>query len=63
MVKALERAGFTVVHQRGSHLYLTDGEHRLTVPRHIAIKRGTLLSIIHQSGLSREEFIKLLKGK
>ena len=63
MVKALGRAGFKVVHQRGSHIYLTDGEHRLTVPRHRAIKRGTLLSIIHQSGLSREKFIKHLRGK
>ena len=59
MVKALGRAGFKVVHQRGSHIYLTDGEHKITVPRQRAIKRGTLLSIIHQSSLSREEFIKL----
>jgi len=63
VVKALGRAGFRVVHRRGSHIYLTDGEHKLTVPRHGAIKRGTLLSIIHQSGLSREEFIKLLRGR
>jgi predicted RNA binding protein YcfA (HicA-like mRNA interferase family) len=52
-----------VVHQRGSHLFLTDGEHKLTVPRHRAIKRGTLLSIIQQSGLSRQEFIKLLRER
>ncbi len=33
----------------------------VTVPMHAAeMKRGTLRGIIRQSGLSREEFIKLL---
>jgi predicted RNA binding protein YcfA (HicA-like mRNA interferase family) len=40
-----------------------DGKHRLTVPRHEIIKKGTLLSIIHQAGLNREEFLELLKKK
>jgi predicted RNA binding protein YcfA (HicA-like mRNA interferase family) len=47
----------------GSHLFFTDGEHELSVPRHGTIKEGALLSIIQQSGLSREEFIKLLREK
>ena len=62
-MKALGRAGFRVVHQRGSHMYLTDGEHRLTVPRHETISRGTLISIVQQSGLTREAFLKLLKER
>lgn len=46
VVKALSKAGFKVVHQRGSHMYLTDGKHKITVPKHDPIKRGTLLSIL-----------------
>jgi len=49
------------VHQKGSHIYLTDGKHKITVPRHQTIKRGTLLSILQQAGLSREEFLELAK--
>ena len=49
------------MHQKGSHIYLTDGKHRVTVPRHEVIKKGTLLSIIHQAGLTIEEFLKLSK--
>jgi len=44
-------------------MYLTDSGHRLTVPRHETISRGTLLSIIQQSGLTREAFLKLLKER
>ena len=61
VVKALNKAGFKVVHQRGSHMYMTDGKHKITVPKHDPIKRGTLLSIIYQSGLTKEEFLRLLK--
>jgi predicted RNA binding protein YcfA (HicA-like mRNA interferase family) len=49
------------VHQKGSHIYLTDGKHKITVPRHQTIKKGTLLSILQQAGLSREEFLELTK--
>jgi predicted RNA binding protein YcfA (HicA-like mRNA interferase family) len=62
VVRALGKVGFRIVHQRGSHLYLTDGKHKITVPRHDAIKRGTLFSIIHQAGLTKEEFLKLLSN-
>jgi predicted RNA binding protein YcfA (HicA-like mRNA interferase family) len=54
--------GFYVTHQRGSHIYVTDLErkHKVTVPKHDPVLTGTLLSIIEQSGLTREEFLKLL---
>jgi predicted RNA binding protein YcfA (HicA-like mRNA interferase family) len=44
-------------------MYLTDGKHKITVPRHETIKKGTLMSIIQQAGLTREEFLGLLKKK
>jgi predicted RNA binding protein YcfA (HicA-like mRNA interferase family) len=52
-----------MTHQRGSHIYLTDGKHKITVPRHETIKKGTLISIIQQAGLTKEEFTRLLKKK
>jgi predicted RNA binding protein YcfA (HicA-like mRNA interferase family) len=61
VIKALRKKGFYVTHQRGSHIYLTDVEkHKVTVPRHDPIKIGTLLSIIEQSGFTRNEFLQLL---
>jgi len=57
----LNKVGFKIVHQKGSHIYLTDGKHKITVPRHQTIKKGTLLSILQQAGLSREEFLELAK--
>jgi predicted RNA binding protein YcfA (HicA-like mRNA interferase family) len=60
-LKALNKTGFRIVHQKGSHIYLSDGKHKITVPRHNTIQKGTLLAIIQQAGLTREEFLKLLK--
>ncbi len=40
---------------------MTDGRRRVTVPRHDPVKKGTLLAIIMQAGLTKEEFLKLLK--
>jgi len=64
VIKALKKAGFEVVRQRGSHVSLhkktPEGVLLTVVPRKPEIKRGTLLSILRQAGISREEFLKLL---
>ena len=63
VVKALSRIGYELDHQTGSHMILRHKEEphrRLTVPNHDEIAKGTLLSIISQSGLSKEDFLKLL---
>ncbi|MFH0748715.1 MAG: type II toxin-antitoxin system HicA family toxin [Candidatus Bathyarchaeota archaeon] len=59
-MKTLNKASFKIVRQRGSHIFLTDGKRKVTIPRHDAIKKGTLLAIITQAGLTKEEFLKLL---
>jgi len=64
VLKALQRAGFERVGQRGSHVRLKGswlGQTRIVVvPNHQEIAVGTLLSIIRQSGMSREEFLGFL---
>ncbi|RMD49517.1 MAG: type II toxin-antitoxin system HicA family toxin [Candidatus Thermofonsia bacterium] len=61
-IKALEKAGFYVRRQRGSHVILRrdDPFAQLVVPDHKQLDRGTLRAIIRQSGLSVSEFIELL---
>jgi len=64
IIRALERSGFYVDHRSGSHVQMKHYiklELRVTIPYHsIDVPPGTLNSIIRQSGLSREEFLKLL---
>jgi len=57
-VKALEKIGFLVDRQWGSHIVLVREEPRTTVsvPDHKELDRGTLRAIIRQVGLSVEEF-------
>lgn len=64
VVKALSKVGYDIDHQTGSHMILRhkkEPHRRLTVPNHDEIAKGTLLAIIRQSGLTREEFMCLLK--
>lgn len=58
-VRALEKAGFTVVRQ-GKHIVMTDGNRQVTIPRHNPIKAFTLGGIVQDAGLTIEEFRKLL---
>ena len=63
-VKALERAGFVVIRQRGSHVRLSKTTReeviKLTIPLHSTLKKGTLSRIIKDAGLTVEEFVELL---
>jgi len=64
VVKVLEGIGYARDRQRGSHIILrkrTPPYRRLVVPDHKEIARGTLRAIIRQVGLTREEFMELLK--
>jgi predicted RNA binding protein YcfA (HicA-like mRNA interferase family) len=64
LCKALERIGYFVDHQTGSHIILrnTNPPHRrLSVPDHEEIARGTLRSILRLAGLTPEEFKELMK--
>ncbi len=64
VMAALERAGFVVVRQRGSHARLKHPDGRVTtVPIHAGddIGRGLLRKILRDAELSPEELIELLK--
>ena len=65
VVKLLSKLGFYPARQKGSHVILTrqtsEGKKYVVVPLHNEIDGGTLLSIIRQAGLKREEFLKLLE--
>lgn len=65
VVKALEKIGFTVSRQKGSHIRLVRIQNGLkqlvTVPNHRVIRKGTLLNgILKSVNLSLDEFKKLL---
>lgn len=63
VVKALSKVGFQVARQKGSHLILVKNEYIVPVPKHEEIKRGLLIEIIAEAGLTREKFLKIVKEK
>jgi predicted RNA binding protein YcfA (HicA-like mRNA interferase family) len=61
VIKALNKIGFVAARQRGSHIILVKDERVVPVPRHNQIKRGLLLEIIAEAGMTKEQFLKLLE--
>ena len=62
LVRALERAGWEVARQRGSHVRMKHPDRRisLTVPLHRELKRGTLSGILNDAGVDADELRRLL---
>lgn len=59
--RALERAGFASVSQKGSHLKMRHPDGRIViVPMHRELATGTLRSILRQAKLTVEELLELL---
>jgi predicted RNA binding protein YcfA (HicA-like mRNA interferase family) len=63
IIAALQKAGWTVHRQRGSHLALRKtGQQLVIVPTHTGdMPKGTLRGIISDAGLSVEQFVSLLR--
>lgn len=64
IVHALQRDGWVVIRQRGSHIRLRKhvGERvlKLIVPAHTPVKRSTLSHILKQAELTLDRFLELL---
>ena len=62
LVRALQKVGFVVKRQRGSHIILrrTNPPARVVVPDHKTLRVGTLRSILESAGLLLEDLLKLL---
>ncbi|MGH3799710.1 MAG: type II toxin-antitoxin system HicA family toxin [Pseudonocardiaceae bacterium] len=62
VIGALESVGFVHKRTAGSHAVLRHPDGRVVVvPQHGTVKRGTLSSILRQAGLTRGEFLALLR--
>jgi predicted RNA binding protein YcfA (HicA-like mRNA interferase family) len=64
LVRALERAGFTVTRVSGSHHRLKHPDGRATtVPVHAGrdVPKGTLRAVLQDTGLTVDELIRFLR--
>jgi len=63
-IKALQRAGFIVLRQRGSHVVLKKqtptGSTGCVVPLHQELAVGVVRSILRQAGITPQEFMENL---
>jgi predicted RNA binding protein YcfA (HicA-like mRNA interferase family) len=65
MIRALARAGFSFVRQKGSHVrmkkQLPTIRLNVTIPLHEELDRTTVTSILKASEISEEEFLHYLE--
>ena len=64
IIRALQRNGWVVVRQRGSHIrlqkHIGDVVLKITVPAHRPVKASTLAHILKQAKMSLDQFLELL---
>lgn len=64
IINALQKDGWIVVRQRGSHIRIQkrseDKLLKVTIPAHKPVKRSTLSHILKQTRISIDDFLKLL---
>lgn len=60
-VRKLQRAGWSVARQKGSHVMMTKPGYQwtLSIPQHSELGPGLLRKLIRQAGLTTEEFNEL----
>jgi len=66
LVKILEKEGFKIIRQKGSHVIMINSRKtRIVIPVHPGkdIKPGLVRAILREAGISREKFLKLLREK
>ena len=62
VISILQRFGFAVFHQRGSHVIMRRDKPNgmVSVPMHRALRVGTLRTILQRAGIYSESFIEFL---
>lgn len=61
VTKALEKLGFRLISQKGSHAKYSNGINITVVPMHSEIQKGTLKGILDLGEVKLEDFMKVLK--
>lgn len=70
LIKALQRIGYRIVRQPGSHIWLQTEHpkpHALTIPNHSPLKLGTLSAILSEVAwhrdMTNEALIEVILGR
>ena len=56
IIKALEKLGFAVIRQSGSHVVMKRNGQGCVVPNHKEVKVGTVNGLLRQAGVNAKEF-------
>lgn len=59
-IRALQKLGFVIARQKGSHIILRRDSAGCVVPNHKELKTGTLSSVLKQAGVSVGAFMAVL---
>ena len=60
VMRVLQKLGFVIARQKGSHVILRRGSAGCVVPNHKELKIGTLSGTLKQAGVSVDEFMAAL---
>ena len=58
LVRYLAKKGYQARRGKGSHVILKSGDRMTVVPLDKELDRGTLMAVLEQAGITKEQFIK-----
>jgi len=58
LIDILKNLGFVVARQKGSHVSLQKGQYKTVVPLYDDLAKGTILGILKQCGLSKDDIVR-----
>ena len=61
LIQLLQKAGFHIIRQKGSHVSMQKNAHKTVIPLHDELAKGTLIGILKQCGLTKDNLLDLLK--
>jgi predicted RNA binding protein YcfA (HicA-like mRNA interferase family) len=63
LIQLLQKNGFKIVRQKGSHVSMHKGELKTVIPLHDELAKGTLMGILKQCGLSKDNLLEFLSSR
>jgi len=63
LIRLLKKSGYQVVRHKGSHVSLRKDKHKAVIPLHDELAKGTLLGILKQCGLTKDDIVEMVRKK
>ena len=63
LIRLLQKKGFRIIRQKSSHISMRRDDFRTVIPLHNELAKGTLIGVLKQCGLTKDDLVDMLSKK